>query len=225
MLQCYLVVNWLHFVFLSRQLQLVFLHLQLSLCCELITFCIFIPAIAATPLKRPCSVMLWIDYILYFYPGNCSPCSLPLTAVTVVNWLHFVFLSRQLQLVFLHLQLSLCCELITFCIFIPAIAADLDLATYLSVVVNWLHFVFLSRQLQPSMVPGLTPLGCELITFCIFIPAIAARQRPFPAPPQLWIDYILYFYPGNCSPWLFQRRTWFVVNWLHFVFLSRQLQL
>jgi len=196
------------------------------------------------------SSKLWIDYILYFYAWLYSPKSGKVLNIAVVNWLHFVFLCLALQLGNLLVAVLNGCELITFCIFMPGFTALprlhrarpalwIDYILYFYawlysaqekklveiVVVNWLHFVFLCLALQPCQFSDNLHRGCELITFCIFMPGFTAKARsPFNS-CTLWIDYILYFYAWLYSKhYNFQLTNW-VVNWLHFVFLCLALQL
>ena len=91
-------------------------------------------------------------------------------------------------------------------------------------VVNWLHFVFLCLALQPLSSFSVQLTGCELITFCIFMPGFTALNSPIRKISMLWIDYILYFYAWLYSVILPSLIAFSVVNWLHFVFLCLALQ-
>ena len=117
----------------------------------------------------------------------------------VVNWLHFVFLCLALQLILKREMVEK--------------------------VVNWLHFVFLCLALQPAGAARTYGHGCELITFCIFMPGFTAMNRMKNKPNKLWIDYILYFYAWLYSSCIQKGAAGLVVNWLHFVFLCLALQL
>ncbi len=194
-----LVVNWLHFVFLCPALQLNSLISICSFGCELITFCIFMPGFTAGFWRFPFVSQLWIDYILYFYARLYSGCSEFPNGCPVVNWLHFVFLCPALQPNCSVFPNSVCCELITFCIFMPGFTARhfffwldaqlwIDYILYFyarlysslcgwnpkGTVVNWLHFVFLCPALQHVLLRLQLFSRCELITFCIFMPGFTA---------------------------------------------------
>ncbi len=65
--------------------------------CELITFCIFMPGFTARFVATILALLLWIDYILYFYARLYSMNATRVQPIMVVNWLHFVFLCPALQ--------------------------------------------------------------------------------------------------------------------------------
>ncbi len=91
-------------------------------------------------------------------------------------------------------------------------------------VVNWLHFVFLCPALQLRGLKLQFVTGCELITFCIFMPGFTANFSVESCQLALWIDYILYFYARLYSAYICVVLRSLVVNWLHFVFLCPALQ-
>ncbi len=118
------VVNWLHFVFLCPALQQLRSISYSFSGCELITFCIFMPGFTAALYCAFRISRLWIDYILYFYARLYSKAIVRKWRNLVVNWLHFVFLCPALQRLIVAMWVLSCCELITFCIFMPGFTAE-----------------------------------------------------------------------------------------------------
>ena len=116
-------MNWLHFVFLCLALQHQIFDNDFVCCCELITFCIFMPGFTARTQNQLNHFWLWIDYILYFYAWLYSHIEFFILIIYVVNWLHFVFLCLALQLDEFFDTFVFRCELITFCIFMPGFTA------------------------------------------------------------------------------------------------------
>ena len=113
----YSVVNWFQIVFLREDSQVFACVDFLKWCCELISNCIFTWGLTRKDNKQKGTLVLWIDFKLYFYVRTHKGLSTSTLDGIVVNWFQIVFLREDSQgSVYVYVILP-CCELISNCIF------------------------------------------------------------------------------------------------------------
>ena len=164
-----------------------------SICCELLSFCIFEILNTVPLLIQLITVLLWIAFILYLWniEHSCSNCTC--IHITVVNCFHFVSLKYWTQWTSCLFRVCFGCELLSFCIFeiLNTVYGDLSFQyiklwiafilylwniehscfinrSYNLVVVNCFHFVSLKYWTQFFLNSFGTWDSCELLSFCIF---------------------------------------------------------
>ena len=118
-----IVVNWFQIVFLREQSQVSVVSEDSDLSCELISNCIFTWAITRSIDDSIDLPVLWIDFKLYFYVSNHKATWKKCEFLLVVNWFQIVFLREQSQAIVFTGLISVCCELISNCIFTWAITS------------------------------------------------------------------------------------------------------
>ena len=111
------VVNCFHFVSLKYWTQYISMALESRNGCELLSFCIF--EILNTVVSRGFvfEIRLWIAFILYLWNIEHSLIIRFIYMYAVVNCFHFVSLKYWTQCMGVSWLQSICCELLSFCIF------------------------------------------------------------------------------------------------------------
>ena len=132
------VVNWFQIVFLREDSQARQKKQQNVKRCELISICIFTWGFTSPKNIATQRSVLWIDFNLYFYVRIHKGSHLNSTETIVVNWFQFVFLREDSQGLTWMMKMSVCCELISICIFTWGFTSSVS--TYLCVVLLWIDF-------------------------------------------------------------------------------------
>jgi len=112
-----MVVNWFQIVFLREDSQVALNNLGIKVGCELISNCIFTWGFTRRKRYDIGRGRLWIDFKLYFYVRIHKEYQIRVSDHSVVNWFQIVFLREDSQVYTLFNPQTLCCELISNCIF------------------------------------------------------------------------------------------------------------
>ncbi len=113
----HIVVNCFRFVSLKYWMQYLYILLDGTERCELLSFCIFEILNAVTAKDLKIGHMLWIAFVLYLWNIECSLDVLIHRQAIVVNCFRFVSLKYWMQLKARKPKPIGRCELLSFCIF------------------------------------------------------------------------------------------------------------
>ena len=243
------VVNWFQIVFLREDSQVTVPHKQGHTCCELISNCIFTWGLTSRSFSTFFTILLCIDFKLYFYVRTHKLWTIKAPWTGVVNWFQIVFLREDSQVRCLWKARLKGCELISNCIFtwgltrallrriaVAELWIDFKLYFYVRthkhcfvfsncvLVVNWFQIVFLREDSQEETETTRSLYCCELISNCIFTWGLTRWFFKIFRKKMLWIDFKLYFYVRTHKKEFYIYGVSFVVNWFQIVFLREDSQ-
>ena len=163
--------------------------------------------------------LLWIAFILYLWRIEHSMATNFNYYDTVVNCFHFVSLTYWTQLFSDKECKSLCCELLSFCIFDVLNTAELYQAV-LNDCCELLSFCIFD-VLNTAGIIKVSFNRLLWIAFILYLWRIEhSTDKLYCITSELWIAFILYLWRIEHSQLLLSLQLTFVVNCFHFVSLT-----
>jgi hypothetical protein len=213
------VVNCFQFVSLIYWAQLANLGSMSTICCELLSVCIFDILSTTTTIMMNVASALWIAFSLYLWYIEHNYSHSRHSRYSVVNCFQFVSLIYWAQLIKLYPRSTISCELLSVCIFdilsttltaryLAFLALWIAFSLYLwyiehnfaggwqswSLVVNCFQFVSLIYWAQLTTADHMLARSCELLSVCIFDILSTTPFSKLINQGTLWIAFSLYLW-------------------------------